>query len=125
MPPKHCRKGPTVDLLHMVERVLTSSHEPLSLGRIKALLPRKVMHSTPREAIEHYKRLGCATEGFEGDIWTLNADAGFWRVAKGSGETVSWPGSRSARSGLDLSPGRPKRPEGRNGWGNSDGGSNV
>ncbi len=82
MPPKLDRKGPTLGTLHMVELVLRKSREPLSLNRIKALLPRKVMHSTLRDAIEHYKRLGCATEGSRGVMWTLNADAGFWKVAR-------------------------------------------
>lgn len=70
----------------MVEVVLRKHDEPLSLNRIKALLPRKVMHETLREAIDHYRRLGCVTEGSKGVMWTLNAQPEFWKVA-GSWET--------------------------------------
>src|SRR2546427_10517221 len=59
-------KGPTLETLHMVETVLRRSDEPLSLNRIKTLLPRKVVHRTPREAIRTYKRLGFPTPGAEG-----------------------------------------------------------
>ncbi len=82
MPPKLPRKGPTLETLHMVETVLRKSAEPLSLNRIKALLPRKVMHPILREAIEHYKRLGCVTEGSKGVMWTLNPEPRFWNVVK-------------------------------------------
>ncbi len=64
----------------MVETLLRSHDEPLSLNRIKALLPRKVMHATLREAIDHYKRLGCVTEGSKGVMWTLNVEAEFWKA---------------------------------------------
>ncbi len=82
MPPKLPHKGPTLETLHMVETVLRKSDEPLSLNRIKALLPRKVMHPILREAIEHYKRLGCVTEGSKGVKWTLNVEPDFWRVVR-------------------------------------------
>lgn len=82
MPPKLLHKGPTLETLHMVERVLRKSDEPLSLNRIKTLLPRKVMHSILRQAIEHYKRLGCVTEGSKGVMWTLNVDPGFWKSVR-------------------------------------------
>ena len=82
MPPRLERQGPTLGTLHMVESVLRRFHEPLSLNRIKALLPRKVMHPTLREAIEHYKRLGCVTEGSKGVMWTLNVDPEFWKAVE-------------------------------------------
>lgn len=82
MPPRLERKGPTLDTLHMVESVLRKSEGPLSLNRIKGLLPRKVMHATLREAIEHYKRLGCVSEGSQGVMWTLNVQPGFWKVVE-------------------------------------------
>ena len=66
----------------MVELVLRRSDRPLSLNRIKELLPRKVMHSTLREAIEHYKRLGCVSEGSKGVLWTLNVEPGFWKAVE-------------------------------------------
>lgn len=68
-------KGPTLETLHMVETVLRKSPKPLSLNRIKALVPRKVMHRTLREAIEHYKRLGLVTEGSRGVMWTAVGEA--------------------------------------------------
>jgi len=80
MPAKLPRKGPTLDTLHMVETVLRRFDRPVSLNLIKGVLPRKVMHSTLREAIEHYKRLGCVTEGSKGVMWTLNAQQDFWRT---------------------------------------------
>ena len=79
-PPALGHKGPTLETLHMVEAVLRKSNKPLSLNRIKGLLPRKVMHRTLREAIEHYKRLGCVAEGSKGVLWTQNADPEFWKV---------------------------------------------
>lgn len=54
----------------MIEQVLRASPRPLRLTEIRALLPRKVAHPTLREAIEHYKRLGCVTEGSKGVMWT-------------------------------------------------------
>ncbi len=83
MPPKLDRHGPTLVTLHMVESVLRKLDAPVSLNRIKSLLPRKVMHGTLRDAIEHYKRLGCVTEGSKGVLWTLNVDAGFWKAVGG------------------------------------------
>jgi len=80
MPPRLNHKGPTLDTLHMVESVLRKSDEPLSLNRIKVLLPRKMMHATLREAIEHYKRLGCVAEGSKGVMWTLNVEPDFWKT---------------------------------------------
>jgi len=80
MPPELEHKGPTLDTLHMVESLLRKFDEPLSLNRIKALLPRKMMHSTLREAIEHYKRLGCVTEGSKGVMWTLNVEPELWKA---------------------------------------------
>jgi len=82
MPPRLEHKGPTLDTLHMVESVLRKSDEPLSLNRIKVLLPRKMMHATLREAIEHYKRLGCVTEGSKGVMWTLNVEPEFWKAVE-------------------------------------------
>ena len=75
-------QGPTLETLHMVETVLRRSDEPLSLNRIKTLLPRKVMHRTLREAIEHYKRLGFVTEGSKGVLWTLNTEPAFWKAVE-------------------------------------------
>ena len=83
VPPKLVHKGPTLDTLHMVESVLRRLDEPLSLNRIKALLPRKMMHAPLREAIEHYKRLGCVTEGSKGVMWTLNVQPELWKVVEG------------------------------------------
>ncbi|MFA5896704.1 MAG: hypothetical protein WC985_07350 [Thermoplasmata archaeon] len=82
MPPEMDRRGPTLETLHMIETVLRKSEEPLSLNRIKALLPRKVMHPVLREAIEHYKRLGCVAEGSKGVLWTLNPDTEFWKIVE-------------------------------------------
>src|SRR3972149_4224840 len=80
MPPRLEHKGPPLDTLHMVESGLRKSDEPLSLNRIKVLLPRKMMHATLREAIEHYKRLGCVAEGSKGVMWTLNVEPDFWKT---------------------------------------------
>ncbi len=80
MPPKLDHQGPTLETLHMVEVVLRKSGEPLSLNRIKSLLPRKMMHAPLREAIDHYKRLGCVAEGSKGVMWTLNVEPEFWKV---------------------------------------------
>jgi hypothetical protein len=41
------------------------------------------MHATLREAIEHYKRLGCVSEGSKGVLWTLNVQRKFWNVVDG------------------------------------------
>ncbi len=82
MPPKLEHKGPTLDTLHMVESVVRKFDEPLSLNRIKRLLPRKMMHATLREALDHYKRLGCVTEGSKGVMWTLNVEPDFWKVVE-------------------------------------------
>lgn len=85
LPPKLDHKGPTLETIHMVESVLRKFNEPLSLNRIKSLLPRKVMHTTLRQAIEHYKRLGCVTEGSKGVMWTLNVEPEFWKVIESWG----------------------------------------
>jgi len=82
MPPKLDHKGPTLDTLHMVESVLRKFDEPLSLNRIKGLLPRKMMHAALRQAIDHYKRLGCVAEGSKGVMWTLNVEPEFWKVVE-------------------------------------------
>jgi hypothetical protein len=82
MPPKLRHKGPTLDTLHMVESVVRKVDKPLSLNRIKRRLPRKMMHATLREAIDHYKRLGCVTEGSKGVMWTLNVGPDFWKVVE-------------------------------------------
>ena len=75
------RKGPTLQTLQMVESVLRKQSKPVSLNRIKELLPRKVMHPTLRMAIEHYKRLGCVAEGSKGVMWVLNENPDFWKAA--------------------------------------------
>ncbi len=103
MPPKLVHKGPTLDTLHMVESVLRKFDEPLSLNRIKALLPRKMMHAPLRDAIEHYKRLGCATEGSKGVMWTLDVQPGFWMLSKS--QQPAWRNHRSwtaLRNGRDC-----------------------
>ena len=82
LPPRLDKQGPTLATLHMVERLLRKSDVPLSLNKIKLRLPRKVAHRTLREAIEHYKRLGCVTEGSKGVMWTLNTDPDFWKVVQ-------------------------------------------
>ena len=82
MPRKLPRKGPTLDTLHMVESVLRRLNKPVSLNYMKSVLPRKVMHSTLREAIEHYKRMGCVAEGSKGVMWTLNSEAAFWEATR-------------------------------------------
>jgi len=74
------RKGPTLKTLHMVEAVLRTQERPVSLNRVKELLPRKVMHPTLRDAIEHYKRLGCVAEGSKGVMWVLDEDLAFWKT---------------------------------------------
>src|SRR5439155_15938704 len=80
--PKLEHKGPTLGTLHMVESILRKFDEPLSLNRIKGLLPRKMMHAPLRQAIDHYKRLGCVSEGSKGVMWTLNAEPEFWKVVR-------------------------------------------
>ncbi len=82
MPPKLEHKGPTLETLHMVESVLRKFDEPLSLNRVKGLLPRKMMHPALRQAIDHYKRLGCVAEGSKGVMWTLNVEPEFWKVVE-------------------------------------------
>ncbi len=82
LPPELERQGPTLETIHMVETLLRKHDGPLSLNRIKALLPRKVMHATLREAVDHYKRLGCVTEGSKGVMWTLNPEAAFWEAVE-------------------------------------------
>lgn len=79
LPPKLEHKGPTLETLHMVESVLRKFDEPLSLNRIKRVLPRKMMHAALRQAIDHYKRLGCVAEGSKGVMWTLNVEPEFWK----------------------------------------------
>jgi hypothetical protein len=74
------KQGPTLATLPMVERLLRKSDVPLSLNKIKLRLPRKVAHRTLREAIEHYKRLGCVVEGSKGVMWVHNNDPEFWKV---------------------------------------------
>src|SRR3989442_14635110 len=74
------RKGPTLQTLQMVESTLRRLSKPVSLNRIKELLPRKVMHPTLRMAIEHYKRLGCVAEGSKGDMWGFNENPDFWKA---------------------------------------------
>ena len=74
------RKGPTLQTLQMVESVLRKQSKPVSLNRIKELLPRKVMHPTLRMAIEHYKRLGCVAEGSKGVMWVFNENPDFWKA---------------------------------------------
>src|SRR2546430_16998130 len=74
------RKGPTLQTLQMVESVLRKQSKPVSLNRVKELLPRKVMHPTLRMAIEHYKRLGCVAEGSKGVMWVFNENPDFWKA---------------------------------------------
>jgi hypothetical protein len=80
LPPRIHRQGPTLATLHMVERVLRDSDIPLSLNKIKEKLPRKVEHARLRDAVEHYKRLGCVVEGSKGVMWVLETDPEFWKV---------------------------------------------
>ena len=80
LPPRLEKQGPTLGTLHMIERLLRKSEVPLSLNKIKARLPRKVAHSTLREAIEHYKRLGCVVEGSKGVMWVRQDDPEFWKT---------------------------------------------
>src|SRR3989442_9157384 len=77
------RKGPTLQTLQMVESTLRRLSKPVSLNRVKELLPRKVMHPTLRMAIEHYKRLGCVAEGSKGVMWVLNENPDFWKATAG------------------------------------------
>ena len=82
LPPRLEKQGPTLATLHMVERVLRRSGTPLSLNKIKERLPRKMAHSTLREAIEHYKRLGCLVEGSKGVMWIENPGPAFWKAVE-------------------------------------------
>ena len=82
LPPSQTGHGPTLQTLHMVEEVLRRQDRPISLNRLKALLPRQVMHRPLRLAIDHYRRLGCVTEGSKGVLWTLNADSRFWTAVE-------------------------------------------
>ena len=81
MPRPLAKQGPTLATVHMLEIVLRKADCPLSLNQIKARLPTKVMHQTLRAAIDHYKRLGCVTEGSKGVMWTLNTSTKFWQWA--------------------------------------------
>jgi len=81
-PPSQTGQGPTLQTLHMVEAVLRRQDRPVSLNRLKTLLPRQVMHRTLRLAVDHYKRLGCASEGSKGVLWTLNSDPRFWAAVE-------------------------------------------
>ncbi|HKZ48541.1 MAG TPA: hypothetical protein VJ397_07130 [Thermoplasmata archaeon] len=83
LPGKRSAKGPTLHTLEMVEVVLRRQDGPISLNRLKVLLPKKVMHSALRAAVEHYKRLGCVVEGSKGVMWTLNPDPEFWSAVAG------------------------------------------
>src|SRR5256885_16643944 len=74
------RKGPTLQTLVMVETVLRRQSKPVSLNRIKELLPRKVMLPILRMAIEQYKRLGCVAEGSKGVMWVFKENSDTWKA---------------------------------------------
>ena len=80
LPPRLARQGPTLATLHMIEKELRASDVPLSLNKLKARLPRKVEHARVREAVDHYKRLGCVVEGSKGVMWVLETNPEFWKV---------------------------------------------
>ena len=73
------KQGPTPATVHMVELILRKAETPLSLNQIKLRLPNKVMHQTLRAVLEHYKRLGCVSEGSKGVMWTLNTNPEVWK----------------------------------------------
>src|SRR2546427_11336462 len=93
------RKGPTLQTLQMVESVLRKQSKPVSLNRVKELLPRKVMHPTLRMAIEHYKRLGCVAEGSKGVMWVFNENPDFWKA------TARWERRRGGAAPVQCSRG--------------------
>ena len=100
LPVKSKDQGPTLDTLDSVETILRRSDRPLTLKRISALLPRKVEDRMLRAAIEHYKRLGCVTEGSEGVMWTVNTDPAFWSAVETSFRS---PGERLSPRGRSRS----------------------
>src|SRR5439155_25238724 len=97
------RKGPTLQTLQMVESVLRRQSKPVSLNRIKELLPRKVMHPTLRMAIEHYKRLGCVAEGSKGVMWVFNENPDFWKP-QGEGKGGEGEPARFSRRAVLMGP---------------------
>ncbi len=78
-PPKLEGRGPTLSSLHEIERILRDAEGPLSLNEIKRRMSAKaVRHSTVRQAVEEFKRLGFVIEGSKGVVWVLNLSPNVW-----------------------------------------------
>lgn len=75
MPPPIAGRGPTLSTLHEVERILRNAGVALSLNEIKRRMHAKaVPHATVRTVVDEFKRLGLASEGSKGVLWTLASD---------------------------------------------------
>lgn len=86
-PPETKNRGPTLSTMHEIERILREAEEPLSLNEIKRRMSAKaVRHSTVREVINEFKRLGFVAEGSKGVVWSLNLSPEFW--SKGRAEML-------------------------------------
>ncbi len=74
-PPEIDGRGPTLSTLHEIERILRAADDPLSLNEIKRRMSAKaVPHRTVRMVVDEFKRLGLASEGSKGVLWTLTMD---------------------------------------------------
>jgi len=79
MPLKLGGRGPTLSTLHEIERILRDAEDPLSLNEIKRRMSAKATrHSTVRQTVDEFKRLGFVMEGAKGVVWVLNLSPKMW-----------------------------------------------
>lgn len=73
-------RGPTLSTLHEVETILRTAESALSMNELKRRMKAKaVPHATMRTVVDEFKRLGLASEGSKGVLWTLQTDDVAWK----------------------------------------------
>lgn len=78
-PPETEGRGPTLSTMHEIEQILRGAEGPLSLNEIKRRMSaRAVRHSSVRQVVDEFKRLGFVAEGSKGVIWSLNLSSRVW-----------------------------------------------
>lgn len=87
LPPETEGRGPTLSTMHEIEQILREADSPLSLNEIKRRMSAKaVRHSTVRQVVDEFERLGFVAEGSKGVIWSLNLSPEAW--SKGRAEKL-------------------------------------
>ena len=86
------QRSPTLNTVLMVEGTLSKSRELMTIGKLKRLLPKQVMHQTLMAVIDYLEYSGKIVVQDDKVIWTYKPQS---KLKKMQGLVVRWKATKA------------------------------